>query len=319
MHMPAEDQSRQFSLDTDEAIIYEKATHQLSCYNTNNQRQAVYIQENPRIETTILNACMAIYIETPDKVIALHVSPSQAADTVDSVIKAYEHLKNADLPKETEISVIIGGHTDNFEEKVFRNRMQEMGLDIKQLIKGNNPPGLLKAEFDIGVGDVLVAKIGANDNDPNKYERLSFPAKLKSSSEEQSNESILESPPADEHASIDNLFASLDSLFTNAIDSSQERIDKSKPEPPTGAGTAFINDRSNVNSTADVNAAPSTPEASHSSLPIGEVSSHTSTSSVDTSRASSQEFKKKLKEINDNQEPQDPHATQGKISTTNRP
>lgn len=178
-------------LDIDEAALMYKA-------KKTDTRSAVFIRYNselamsvsepleifedetlPQIETTMLTGCIVVYIvvePSRDKIFALHVTPNQARG-IGSLIP-YSQIKPY-LPYGTKISVLVGGHTQNFNEIIFREKMQEMGLGIIQLTIGKICTGRRRAvvaELYIGNDTMLIADISLRDGNPNKYETISFSA-----------------------------------------------------------------------------------------------------------------------------------------------
>jgi hypothetical protein len=162
-------------IDTDEAVIYDKISHFVRILDEDNKRKRAFTQEQIKLETTFLTACIAVYIEAEEEIIALHVSPFQANNS-EPAIKAYAHLEMADtLKKGTEISVIIGGHTQNFNEAIFMEKINKMGLILTQLVKGDDSPShLLQAEFDLENHTMQVIKFSAKKDDPDRTETLSL-------------------------------------------------------------------------------------------------------------------------------------------------
>jgi len=167
------------NIDTNEAVIYDKESHFVAYYSDDvlydwhqcsyRDRKAAFQEENPILVTTHLTACMSVYIESANLCLALHVNPEQAKGT--PRLKAYGHLDYAELPRGTEISVMVGGHTRNFDEKIFRDKVAERNLVIKELTIGKSPHHTLMAAFDFKQGKLTVESLTDN---PDKFEELTF-------------------------------------------------------------------------------------------------------------------------------------------------
>lgn len=153
------DKTLEFIVDTDEALCFDKTNNTITHYNSNRQvlKQSVLpFTMTPLIKTGTMPACLAVHVETEDKIFILHVSPSQASNDGCS-IKPYNHLSMLDPG--SRIYVMVVGHTDNFDEAIFHCSISEKMLEVKNLIVEGNLESILSGTFNLKDKTVKITQL----------------------------------------------------------------------------------------------------------------------------------------------------------------